>query len=53
MVQDPKNETTFLSLHINIICVLAALVGVTLIVQHPSWFGRVPAANEQAVPYAQ
>ena len=39
----PTNETGYLSLQINIVCLLSALLGVTIITQHPNWFGSVPA----------
>lgn len=35
------NENGYLSLQINVTCLLAALVGVILITQHPNWFGAV------------
>ena len=33
----------YLPLQANIICVLLGLIGTTLIIQHPGWFGTVPA----------
>lgn len=37
------SETRYLGLQINIICVLVALIGLTLITQHPKWFGDISA----------
>jgi hypothetical protein len=42
------SETGYLSLQINIICLLLALLGVTIITQHPDWFGGVPAKGEMS-----
>lgn len=49
----PTNETGFLSLQINIICLLLALLGVTIITQHPNWFGSVPAQREISAHYSR
>jgi hypothetical protein len=32
----------YLSLQINIICMLVALIGATVITRHPAWFGGPP-----------
>jgi hypothetical protein len=33
-------------LQISVICVLLALVGTSVIVKHPDWFGGVPVASQ-------
>lgn len=48
MPECPPNDTGYLSLQINIICLLLALLGTLAITQHPAWFGGVPAAREMA-----
>jgi hypothetical protein len=40
-------------LQINIICFLLALVGVTIITQHPNLFGGVPAKGELTASYSR
>jgi hypothetical protein len=40
------SDTGYLSLQINTICVLLALLGIIAIVQHPAWFGSVSTARE-------
>jgi hypothetical protein len=39
----PMKANDYLPLQANIICLLLALIGSTVIVQHPDWFGGVPA----------
>jgi hypothetical protein len=41
-------NTGYLSLQANIICLLLALIGITVIVEHPAWFGRVPQTASSA-----
>jgi hypothetical protein len=53
MPHNPTNETCYLSLQINIVCVLLALVGVSAITLHPNWFGKVPAKAEIRAPYSR
>lgn len=36
------NNTSYLSLQANIVCLLLALIGTTIIIEHPGWFGQVP-----------
>jgi hypothetical protein len=43
-----KND--YLSLQVNIICLLLALVSTTAIIRHPAWFGGVPVAWDVANP---
>jgi hypothetical protein len=38
----PMNKNDYLSLQANVICLLLALIGTTVIIEHPDWFGRVP-----------
>lgn len=38
-------NTGHLSLQANIICLLLALIGTTIIIEHPAWFGQVPHAS--------
>lgn len=35
-------NTSYLSLQANIICLLLALIGTAIIIEHPAWFGQVP-----------
>jgi hypothetical protein len=53
MSRHPTNETGYLSLQINLICLLLALVGVSVIMQHPNWFGGVPTKGEISAPYSR
>jgi hypothetical protein len=39
----------YLLLQINVICLLLALIGSTVIVKHPAWFGEVPAPAAQTI----
>jgi hypothetical protein len=36
------SETVYLSLQVNITCLLLALVGVMMIVEHPTWLVAIP-----------
>jgi hypothetical protein len=38
------NKNDYLSLQANVICLLLALIGTTVIIEHPDWFGRVPGS---------
>jgi hypothetical protein len=49
----PNNETGYLSLQINIICLLLALIGATIITKHPKWFGGLPAERGIKTPYSR
>jgi hypothetical protein len=40
------NDLGNLLLRINLICLLLALIGSTVVVTHPAWFGDVPAAAQ-------
>jgi hypothetical protein len=51
MLPRPTSDTGLLSLQVNIICLLLALVGATAIVQHPQWFGGVPQVGRTAAPH--
>jgi len=42
----PMKGNDYLPLQANIICLLLALIGSTVIIQHPGWFGGVPAAGK-------
>jgi hypothetical protein len=53
MPRNPTNGTGYLSLQINVICLLLALVGITIITEHPDWFGGVPAKGEITAPYSR
>jgi hypothetical protein len=37
-----QHRSSYLLLQINVICVLLFLIGTTLIVKHPDWFGGMP-----------
>jgi hypothetical protein len=39
------SNTSYLSLQANIICLLLALIGTAIIIEHPEWFGRVPQTS--------
>jgi hypothetical protein len=49
----PANETGYLSLQVNVICLLLALIGCAVIVEHPAWFGSVPSVMEHAAPHSR
>ena len=53
MPQRSTNETGYLSLQINIICLLVALVGVTIITQHPNWFGGILNKGDISARYSR
>jgi hypothetical protein len=40
----------YLSLQANIICLLLALIGATIIIRHPMWFGGIPTAWGMSAP---
>ena len=44
-----SGDLTYLLLQINVICLLLALLGSTAIVEHPGWFGGVPAPIAQSI----
>jgi len=44
-------ETGLLSLQVNIICLLLALIGSAAIIEHPAWFGSVPPASMSVAPH--
>jgi hypothetical protein len=37
----------------NVICLLLALIGTTVIIRHPEWFGRVPPQLEMIAPQSR
>jgi hypothetical protein len=49
----PANAKGYLSLQVNVICLLLALIGSTVIVEHPAWFGSVPSVVEGAAPHSR
>ena len=36
-------------LQINLICLLLALIGSTVVIKHPTWFGAEPTAATQSL----
>ena len=44
--QHCSGDLRYLSLQINVICLLLALIGTTVIVKHPGWFGGAPVAAQ-------
>jgi hypothetical protein len=44
----PSSSTNFLSLQANVICLLLALTGSTIIIRHHEWFGDMPTATSLA-----
>ena len=44
-----SGDLGYLLLQINVICLLLALIGSTVIVKHPAWFGEVPAPAAQTI----
>ncbi len=52
MTRCPAKQTGYLSLQVNVICLLLALIGCTIIVRHPAWFGSVPTATEHATSHS-
>jgi hypothetical protein len=44
-----SGDLSFLLLQINVICLLLALIGSAAIMQHPSWFGGLPAPAVQSI----
>jgi hypothetical protein len=44
-----SGDTAYLLLQINVICLLLALIGSAAIVNHPAWFGGMPATAAQTV----
>lgn len=53
MSRRPANETGYLSLQINIICLLLALLGMTILTEHPNWFGGIPAKGQISASYSR
>ena len=45
------NGTGYLSLQANIICLLLALIGSTIVIRHHDWFGKVPTAGNFSAQY--
>jgi len=41
-----NGDLQFLLFQINIICLLLALIGTTVIVRHPAWFGSMPVVTQ-------
>jgi hypothetical protein len=41
MPRAPTSNTGYLSLQVNIICLLLALIGSAVIIRHPAWLGGV------------
>jgi hypothetical protein len=41
-----SGDLHYLLLQINIVCLLLALIGTTVIVRHPAWFGGLPVAAQ-------
>ena len=39
-------DLTYLLLQISVICLLMAFIGSTVIVEHPDWFGGLPAISQ-------
>ena len=44
-----SGDLGYLLLQINVICLLLAVIGTAAIVEHPAWFGGVPAPIAQTV----
>jgi hypothetical protein len=44
-----SGELTYLLLQINVICLLLALIGSAVIVNHPDWFGGTSLTVTQAI----
>jgi hypothetical protein len=36
------SENDYLGFQVNVICLLLALIGATVIAKHPDWFGALP-----------
>jgi hypothetical protein len=53
MARCPADQTGYLSLQVNVICLLVALIGCTVIVKHPAWFGGVPSMLERAASHSR
>jgi hypothetical protein len=44
-----SGDTAYLLLHINVICLLLALIGSAAIIKHPAWFGGPPVPAMQTI----
>jgi len=43
------DDLNYILLQISVICLLLALIGSTVIIRHPTWFGAEPTAVTQSV----
>jgi len=43
------DDLDYILLQINVICLLLALIGSTVVIKHPTWFGTEPTAATQSI----
>ena len=43
------DDFNYIMLQINLICLLLALIGSTVVIKHPTWFGAEPVAATQSL----